>query len=486
MKVPPNDVNAEMAVLGAVLLDSCEAWAYVQARKLEPHHFYKESHRVIFRVMQDIQAQHKEVDILILVSALRDGGKLDKVGGLAALSVLSNEVATVANVEHYIQIVLERYARREALERLTNVAESLYLPDSLPQLSDLAAMAQRLHGLTSPHDTTTTIKAAVAAHVQARREAQDGTAPQGLQTGMMDLDFVLGSQRVEDDDGGVMAQGGGLMPGQFVLLLGVTKHGKSCLARQMVLGFMLQGARVLYLTTEMETSQVSPLLSAQLSGVPFEVVQGKRQAHHPVDAQKQEQRMLKAEAWMASLGDRLVLDDHPGPSRSQIIASAERAMAQGGLDVLVVDHLHHTVGERGEGGRAQSEVLMATLRELMEWGRRKRVLVLVTAQALSVSAKEQRPPSPDEVSYCRTAAQLAHHVLAIYRPWQAGVEGADPQEAQVHLLASRVRPTGRCTLRFFGESGQLADMGDWRPTAREVAPVIPLHGNKKKRSGGGW
>lgn len=485
MKPPPHSVEAEQAFLGALLICDAEVWPAAELRGLAPIHFYKEAHRHLWAAAQAVRASGSSVDVVTLVDRLRDEKRLDAVGGLSYIASLSNAVSTVANCDHYLQRVLDTYARRHALEQLTTLAERLYDPDGLEALGEVGRVAASAQQVANAERTSYTIAEAIDAHVAASNAVEEGHTPLGWLTGLDALDVLLGARRVTYPDDSTGLEGGSLEPGRTVLLAGVNKHGKSSLARQIILGLLIQQARVLYVSTEMGADEVTPLLVSQLAGVALDVVQGHAsRALTPIQAQKEARRVLDARAWLRRLGDQLQIDEHAGPTRSQILARAELAYQRAGLDVLVVDHLHHTQPEPWEGRLSQGEVYTNTLKALVEWGRRRRVLVLVVAQASPSSAKDhKRGPTRDEIVWCKTASSVVHTVLGIYRPYEAvadgAAEGIDPAEAWVNVAAVRGGLSGtKALLRFDGPSRAFSDPGDWRPVQPSKAEIIPIDGGR--------
>lgn len=484
MKTPPHSAEAEQAFLGALLICDTEVWPAAELRGLAPAHFYKEAHRTLWTAALAIRATGASVDIVTLVDRLRDERRLDAVGGIAYVASLSNATSTVANADHYLQRILDTYARRRALEQLTTVAERLYDPDGLEALGDVGKVVADAQQIASAEQTSWPIAAAIDAHVEAAAAIEEGRTPLGWLTGLDGLDLLLGARRVTYPDESTGLEGGILLPGRTVLLAGVNKHGKSSLARQIILGLLLQRARVLYVSTEMGADEVTPLLVSQLSGVALDVVQGHPSRQDPVAAHKEARRVLDARAWLRRLGDQLQIDEHAGPTRSQILARAELTYQRAGLDVLIVDHLHHTQPEPHEHRLSQGEVYTNTLKALVEWGRRRKVLVLVVAQASPASAKDhKRGPTRDEVVWCKTASSLVHLMLGIYRPYEAVADGAseglDPAEAWVNVAAVRGGLGGtKALLRFDGPSQRFADPGDWRPVQAPRAEIISIEGGR--------
>jgi replicative DNA helicase len=123
-RVPPQNLEAEQSVLGAVLLEN---EAINQALEvLNPDDFYRESHREIFRVMTELSDRNQPVDAITMTDALRTRGKLEAIGGPAYIAELAACVPTAANVAHYARIVREKAVLRALAQTATSIASSAY------------------------------------------------------------------------------------------------------------------------------------------------------------------------------------------------------------------------------------------------------------------------------------------------------------------------------------------------------------------------
>ena len=112
-RVPPQDLEAEKSILGAILLDVDALISIVQV--LKPEHFYKEAHRDIMFSIFDLYEKREPIDLITLTAQLKKKGKLDKVGGAAYLSELASLVPTSAHIAQYAQIVRDHFVKRSLI-----------------------------------------------------------------------------------------------------------------------------------------------------------------------------------------------------------------------------------------------------------------------------------------------------------------------------------------------------------------------------------
>ncbi len=123
-RVPPQNIEAEQAVLGAMLIKK-EAIVEVQ-EILRPDDFYREAHRIVYEAMAELQNNDEAVDLVTLTEQLRKAEKLDKIGGISFVTQLANAVPTAANVTYYAKIVKEKAELRNLINAATEIAGAAY------------------------------------------------------------------------------------------------------------------------------------------------------------------------------------------------------------------------------------------------------------------------------------------------------------------------------------------------------------------------
>lgn len=136
-KVPPQNLEAEMAVLGSMLLDA-DAIS-VAAESLDPSFFYKDSHKKIFESTLNLYAANKAVDLITLTDELKRAGALEDTGGASYLAGLVNSVPTAANIGHYVNIVREKSILRTLITNATRIVSLCYeSEDNVNEVIDTA------------------------------------------------------------------------------------------------------------------------------------------------------------------------------------------------------------------------------------------------------------------------------------------------------------------------------------------------------------
>lgn len=197
-KLPPQALDAEMAVLGSMLM---EAEAVERALEiLKPEHFYKDAHKKIFSAMKDLAEKGQAVDLVTVTEALKTANLLAKLGGEVYLTELVGKVSTAAHIEHYANIVYRKAVIRELIRTSTALVQKCYQETDEPQeLLDEAAdsiyrlsQKQRLTGFVSTKDMAPEVLNMI------ENAAKNKSPIQGVPTGLTEFDYKTGGFRKSD------------------------------------------------------------------------------------------------------------------------------------------------------------------------------------------------------------------------------------------------------------------------------------------------
>lgn len=148
-RVPPQNIEAEQAVLGAMLIKK-EAIAEV-SEILRPEDFYREAHRIVFQAMMELFTKNEAVDLITVTEQLRKNEQLEKVGGIAFITSLANAVPTAANVVHHAHIVEEKAQLRNLINAATEIAGTAY--EDNEDVSDVMDQAEKKILAVAAHQT---------------------------------------------------------------------------------------------------------------------------------------------------------------------------------------------------------------------------------------------------------------------------------------------------------------------------------------------
>ncbi len=400
-RIPPQNIEAEQSVLGAMMLDK-EAIAKA-SEILTSEDFYREAHRVIFNAMLELYNKNEAVDMVTITDILRRDNKLEDIGGIAYITALANVVPTAANVKYHADIVAEKSVLRQLVRVSTEIATMGYEgSDDVGVLLDTAESRILEISNRKKKNDFTQIKDVLMDSVQGLEKLITNKGGlTGLPTGFPDLDKLTS----------------GLHPSDFIILAARPSMGKTALALNIVQNVALRAHK-------------------QIGGEPrsvafFSLEMSKEQLVH---------RMLCAEAGIDSqrlrvgeMGDKdwdslwaacdtmskakIYIDDTAGITAMEMRSRARRLKAEQGLDLIVVDYLQlmQGSGRKSFSGDRQQEVSEIS-RSLKALARELDVPVLALSQlSRGVEARQVKRPMLSDLRESGSLEQDADIVAFLYR-----------------------------------------------------------------------
>lgn len=400
-RIPPQNIEAEQSVLGAMMLDK-EAIAKA-SEILTSEDFYREAHRVIFNAMLELYNKNEAVDMVTITDILRRDNKLEDIGGIAYITALANVVPTAANVKYHADIIAEKSVLRQLVCVSTEIATMGYEgSDDVGVLLDTAESRILEISNRKKKNDFTQIKDVLMDSVQGLEKLITNKGGlTGLPTGFPDLDKLTS----------------GLHPSDFIILAARPSMGKTALALNIVQNVALRAHK-------------------QIGGEPrsvafFSLEMSKEQLVH---------RMLCAEAGIDSqrlrvgeMGDKdwdslwaacdtmskakIYIDDTAGITAMEMRSRARRLKAEHGLDLIVVDYLQlmQGSGRKSFSGDRQQEVSEIS-RSLKALARELDVPVLALSQlSRGVEARQVKRPMLSDLRESGSLEQDADIVAFLYR-----------------------------------------------------------------------
>jgi len=384
-RIPPHNLDAERAVLGAVLLEGREALPRV-IEILRPTDFYTESHRAIFTTMQTLFDRGAPVDLITLGEELRRADQIEFVGGPAALALLVEQASIASHLTAYSHIVRDMAVLRELIQTSTQIITQAYeakedvqglVDDAERRIFGLAE--RRLEGSALPVGRILKNTFEYIERLYERKEHVTGVA-----TGFEKLDLETS----------------GFQPSDFIIIAGRPSMGKTAFALNIAqhVGANLRGA-VLVLSLEMSAPQL---------------VQRMLCSEAKVDSQAVRTGYLSSSDWarLTSAAGRLseariFIDDSPGLTVLEARAKARRMKSEHGLDLLVIDYLQLMRGRSGIENRQQE--ISEISRSLKALAKELNVPVVALSQlSRAVEARSQRDfrPQLSDLRECVTGETL--------------------------------------------------------------------------------
>jgi replicative DNA helicase len=427
-KLPPQSIEMEQGVLGAILLEN-EALVRV-LEILDEHDFYQEAHRWIFRAMIELFEENIPIDLLTVSERLRKQERLEAVGGASYLTELVEMVPTAAHVWHHARIVRDKAVLRGLIQTATAiVTESYEAIDDVDTLLDRAEQAifeiSQRKSMTGFVNINTVLKGSFK-HIEQLYERKELIT--GVPTGFAKFDSLTA----------------GLQPADLIIIAGRPSMGKTALSLNIAqyVGVRV-GRPVAIFSLEMSKEQlVLRMLCAEAR----------------IDSSKLRTGFLGREDWprltkaAGTLSEAQIhIDDTPAQSSLDIRAKARRLRAElGDLALVIVDYLQLMRGRTRTENR-QQEISEIT-RALKALAKELQVPVIALSQ-LSRAVEQRRPPRPQLSDLRESGAieQDADVVALIYRDEVYDEDSSEKGIAEVIIGKQRNGPTGVVKLHFHGE-----------------------------------
>jgi replicative DNA helicase len=440
-RIPPHNLDAERAVLGAVLMEGREALPRI-IEVLRPSDFYTEAHRVIFQTMLRLFDRGEPVDLITLAEELRRSGQLDFVGGPPTLARLAEEGSIAPHLSAYTAIVRDQAVLRELIQTSSQIiAQALEAKDDVQSLVDEAERRifglaeRRLEGSALPVGKILKNTFEYIEQLYHRKEHVTGVA--------------TGFERLDQETSG-------LQPADFIIIAGRPSMGKTAFALNIAqyVGVHLRG-KVLILSLEMSASQlVQRLLCSEAK----------------VDSQAVRTGRLSAADWhrLTAAAGRLseaaiYIDDSPGLSVLEARAKARRMKAEHGLDLLIIDYLQLMRGRAAQESRQQE--ISEISRSLKALAKELHVPVVALSQlsrAVESRATRDFRPQLSDLRESGALEQDADLILFLYRP-SMYKEDLSPDEAniaEVIIGKQRNGPVGTVKVVFLPQYARFENIAD--------------------------
>ena len=441
-RMPPHNLRAEEAVLGAMLL-SREAIADV-VEVLEVEHFYRPAHGHVFDAVMSLYGSGEPVDAITVGEELSRAGMLDAVGGPGVLIDLQAETPAIGNAAHYAKIVEEHALLRRLISVSNEIAEMAYgVPDDVAKAVDDAESRMFEVAQRRVANTTAEIKDLLGANLDRLEMLyEQGDTVTGTLTGYTDLDDLMS----------------GLQPNALYVVGARPAMGKSAFALGMAANAAMQTNRpVLFFTLEMGQLECSQrILSADAR----------------VDATRMKTGRLEESDWnrithsVGRLAEApIFIDDNPQTTVMEIRAKARRLKSRNGdLAMIVIDYIQLMSGRSNAESR-QVEVSEMS-RNLKILARELECPVVALAQLnRGLEQRQDKRPMLSDLRESGALEQDADAVMFLYRDEIYNPESEAKGVAEVIVAKHRGGPTATVKLAFLGHFTRFENMSKRTPPA---------------------
>lgn len=423
-RIPPHDEDAEEAVLGAILIDK-EALAFV-SEIVKSNYFYNDINKNIYESMLTLYEERKPVDLLTLTDILKKKKLFEKIGGTSYLTSLTNAVPTAANIEHYAQILREKYVRRSLIE-IGKDLTSMAFEEEEPADEILDKSEQSIFKISQEHvkQGFMHIKNALAESFDRLDELhKSGGGMRGIESGFTDIDFLLS----------------GFQKSNLIVLAARPGQGKTA--------FVINVAQYISTILKYPVGIFSLEMSKEELVDRLLVSQADIDAWRLKTGKLNEDDFEKLSNAMGELGDApIFIDDTPGISISEIRTKARRLNLEHNIKILIVDYLQLADAGRRFENRVQEVTYVS--QSLKNLARELKIPVIAVSQlSRAVEHRGERRPQLADLRESGAIEQDADVVMFLY----SQEEEFSPQRV-VNVLVAKHRngPTGEKPLLFRGD-----------------------------------
>ncbi len=423
-RIPPNSIEAESAVLGALMIDHEAINTVVQIVKAD--YFYNGNNRLIYDAMLVLYEERKPIDLLTLTHSLKKKKQYDLVGGSDYLTSLTNAVPTAANIEHYAQILKETYIRRSLITIAASMTD-LSFEENKPSSELLDSVEQTIFSVSQENvkQGFIHVKDALAQSFDKLDELHKrNSAYRGIETGFVDLDLLLS----------------GLQDSNLIVLAARPGQGKTAFViniAQFVSAVKKNPVGVFSLEMSKE-ELVDRLLISQANIDAWKLKTGKLS----------EDDFEKLSNAMGELAEApIFIDDTPGISIAEIRSKARRLQLEHGLKLLIVDYMQLiSPGRRFENRVQEVTYISQSLKNL---ARELKIPVIGVSQlSRAVEHRGERRPQLADLRESGSIEQDADVVMFLYTQ----DEDFTPQRiVKINIAKHRNGPVGERELLFRGD-----------------------------------
>lgn len=425
---PPANLEAEQAVLGAILL---RAQSLDQvADLLAPEDYYRSGHGQIFRAMLDLWGRGEPVDLVTVTALLKERGQLEGVGGPVFLAALSEHVGTAANAAYYAKMVHEKAVLRRLLECTQNLTQACLAPvEDVERFLDEAESSIFKVAESKIRFGFQSLDALVEKEV-AMLEAiwhREQSRITGVPSGFSDLDNLTA----------------GFQKGDLIIIAARPSMGKTALALNIAFNAAYQAqVPVGFFSLEMSKEQMVRRLLSSAGQIDASHL---RRAYFPEEDEWK--RLQEGASYL--LECPIYIDDSPAATVLEVRSKARRLKAEDKLELLIVDYLQLMRGRSDAPSREQE--ISDISRSLKALAKELEVPVIALSQlSREVEKRPRKEPQLADLRESGAIEQDADVILFIYRDEVYNENSPEKGQARILLKKQRNGPTGEFRLAFRG------------------------------------
>ena len=441
--VPPQAVELEEAVLGALMLERDSIIAVQEYVTAET--FYTEEHRTIYRAIESLSAELKPIDLYTVTERLKVRKELKKVGGASYLAQLTQKVGSAANVEFHAKIIAQKYVQRELIRSATEIQRRSYDEDQ--DVTDLIGFAEgeifkvaEGHVKRSVQNAKDILAKALA---QIEEASKNTSAFNGVPSGFMALDRVTM----------------GWQPSDLIIIAARPSMGKTAFVLSMARNMAIDHqAPVAFFSLEMSAVQLMMRLIVAETGLYSNDIKSGRLTP---------EQWRHLESATKPLGTApLYIDDTPALSVFEFRSKARRLKIHNDIKIIVIDYLQLMTGSQETKGSGNREQEVAFISRTLKAIAKELNVPMIALSQLSRATEQRGGSKRPQLSDLRESGAIeqdADIVAFIHRPEYYGMntdENGMPTAGMAEIILAKHRNGAVCDvkLRFLKDQARFADM----------------------------
>lgn len=441
-RIPPQVVDIEESVLGAIMIDEDALINTID--RLRPEHFYKEENKEIFNAIFSLNAEGMDVDIMTVSEKLKKRGMFEAVGGSFKLSTLIERVASAAHVETYVKMLAEKYIQRELIRVSTQTLSNAYkeTSDILELLDETETnfLAINDSNFNSQEKNMSTLSELVIKEIDDAQNSDSNTI--GLPSGFGELDNITG----------------GFQPGALIILAARPAMGKTAFALNIARNLAMKfNKSVAVFSLEMTATELMMrLVSSEAEVEGQRLKRGDQITTRELDKVKEKAR---------ELGNcKMYIDDNPGLNIMELKAKCKRMKKAHNIDMVFIDYLQLMNGNDTRNNNREQEISYIS-RQLKALAKELAIPVLALSQLSREVEKRggSKEPMLSDLRESGAIEQDADIVMFIYRPEYYGERedsyGSTEGIAYINVAKNRAGSINKARLGFQGRYVKFTNLG---------------------------
>ena len=460
-KVPPQAVDVEQAVLGAMMLEKNAVTDVIDI--LTPQSFYDPKHQYIYGAIRELFGSSSPIDLLTVINKLKQSGELEASGGAVYISQLTSRIASTAHVEFHARIISEKYIKRELIRMSSEIIRDAYV-DSNDVFDVLTKAEGELFKIAENNmsNGVSTMQTAVREAIEEIEKASQNTdGISGVATGFFDLDKLTSGWQRSD----------------MIVIAARPAMGKTAFVLSMARNCAVEyGQGVALFSLEMSAVQLVKRLIASEARLSAEKLRkGDLKDHEFQQLHSRITRLATAP---------IFIDDTPGISIFDLRAKCRRLKMQHDIQIVIIDYLQLMTagGSKGSGNREQE--ISQISRSIKEIAKELNVPVIALSQ-LSRSVEQRGGDKRPQLSDLRESGAIeqdADIVSFIYRPEYYGFmqdEDGNSNQGIGEIIVAKHRngALDSVRLRFIGEYARFDNIDNYNDDAAPMAIPSSMNAN---------